>query len=114
LGNPNPWRTPSNAPSPQNANPGDGNLPPAKESFDMGPGRVLSVDRLVPDAIVATPAMYLTTPASKPLYGPLRPEVVRAMRQLHEMPPYAREREISTGRYSNFSTEEKQLLRSVR
>jgi hypothetical protein len=42
-----------------------------------------------------------------------RPEVLNAMRVLHEMPPYAREREIDYGRYSHFSTEERELLRSV-
>jgi len=40
------------------------------------------------------------------------PEVQNAMRALREMPPFAREREIETGRYSHFSPQEKQLLRS--
>jgi len=43
----------------------------------------------------------------------LRPEVRYAMRALHEMPPFARQREIETGRYSHFSAEERQILRSV-
>jgi hypothetical protein len=30
------------------------------------------------------------------------------------MPPFAREREIETGRYSHYSPQEKQLLRSVK
>jgi hypothetical protein len=80
----------------------------------MTPGRVVSVDRIAPEASVATQAVHRTVPSGKPVYGPVRPEVARALRQLHEMPPYAREREISTGRYSQFSAEEKQLLRSVR
>jgi hypothetical protein len=29
------------------------------------------------------------------------------------MPPFAREREIETGRYSHFSLEERELLRSI-
>jgi hypothetical protein len=29
------------------------------------------------------------------------------------MPPFAREREIETGRYSHFSPEERELLRSM-
>jgi hypothetical protein len=69
---------------------------------------VLSVDR-----IVATPATYQTRPTANPLVGPMRPEVKRAMQMMHEMPPYAREREIESGWYSQFSAEEKQLLRSV-
>jgi hypothetical protein len=32
---------------------------------------------------------------------------------LRKMPPYARQREIDRGRYSNFSPEERELLRSV-
>jgi hypothetical protein len=36
-----------------------------------------------------------------------------AVRALREMPPYAREREIETGRYSQYSPAEKKLLRSV-
>jgi hypothetical protein len=31
---------------------------------------------------------------------------------LHNMPPFAREREIATGRYSRFSDEDKQILRN--
>jgi hypothetical protein len=33
------------------------------------------------------------------------------MRHLREMPPFAREREIETGRYSDFSPQKKALLR---
>jgi len=40
-----------------------------------------------------------------------RPEVLRAMQRLREMPPFAREREIEV-RYSQFSPEEKELLRN--
>jgi hypothetical protein len=35
------------------------------------------------------------------------------MRSLREMPPFAREREIETGRYSQFSPQEKKLLRNM-
>lgn len=44
--------------------------------------------------------------------APLRPEVQKALQQLREMPPFAREREIETGRYSRFSAAEKQILRN--
>jgi len=42
----------------------------------------------------------------------LRPEMQRALERLHNMPPFAREREIATGRYREFSVEEKQILRN--
>jgi hypothetical protein len=42
----------------------------------------------------------------------LRPEMQRALERLREMPPFAREREIETGRYREFSPEEKQILRN--
>jgi hypothetical protein len=43
--------------------------------------------------------------------APLRPEIQKALQRLREMPPFAREREIETGRYRQFSSEEKQILR---
>ena len=42
--------------------------------------------------------------------APVRPEVQRARQRLREMPPFAREREIEV-RYTQFSPEEKELLR---
>ncbi len=44
--------------------------------------------------------------------APLRPEVQKALQRLREMPPFAREREIETGSYRQFSPEEKQILRN--
>src|ERR1700756_5365241 len=44
----------------------------------------------------------------------LRPKVQNAMRALREMQPFAREREIETGRYSHFSPEERELLRKFK
>jgi hypothetical protein len=44
---------------------------------------------------------------------PLRPEMQKALARLREMPPFAREREIETGRYRQFSSEEKQILRNA-
>jgi hypothetical protein len=44
--------------------------------------------------------------------APLRPEMQKALQRLSEMPPFAREREIETGRYSQFSAQEKQILRN--
>jgi hypothetical protein len=59
----------------------------------------------------ATPSNYRV--AATKQNQRLRPEVQYAMRALHEMPPFARQREIETGRYSHFSAEERQILRSV-
>jgi hypothetical protein len=42
----------------------------------------------------------------------LRPEMQRALERLHNMPPFAREREIQTGRYSQLSPADKQILRN--
>jgi hypothetical protein len=84
-------------------------LPNSTVSQATTPGRVISVDR-----ITATPANYRPVASTRPLYGQLRPEVIRAMATLREMPPYVREREIETGRYSQFSPQEKALLRTVR
>jgi hypothetical protein len=42
-----------------------------------------------------------------------RREVLNAMRALHEMPPFAREREIEHGRYSHFSPDEREMLRNA-
>ena len=42
-----------------------------------------------------------------------RREVLNAIRTLREMPPAVREREIASGRYSHFTAEERELLRSA-
>ncbi len=44
---------------------------------------------------------------------PPRPEVQNAIRALRAMPPDARQRQIDSGRYSNFSPEERELLSNV-
>jgi len=69
---------------------------------------IVSVDR-----ITATPIGYRVANSITQQDPTLRPEVKNAIRALHEMPPFAREREIETGRYSQFSPQEKKLLRSV-
>src|SRR5258708_7855008 len=50
--------------------------------------------------------------ASARTSAPPRPEMQRALERLREMPPFAREREIETGRYSQFSSKDKQILRN--
>ena len=58
-------------------------------------------------------AVAFRLPAAEPATAALRPEVLNAMRALHEMPPFAREREIEHGRYSHFSPEEREMLRNA-
>ena len=65
----------------------------------------------------AIPAHFTTERAITERAGPqadaaLRPEMQKALQRLGGMPPFAREREIETGSYSQFSSEEKQILRN--
>ena len=71
-------------------------------------GPILSTDR-----ITTTPSNYQVAHSTTRQNPPLRHEVQSAMRALRQMPPFAREREIETGRYSHFSPEERELLRSI-
>jgi hypothetical protein len=83
------------------------NYPAAREAAESD-APILSVDR-----ITATPSSYRVAKPATEQNATLRPAVQNAMRALHEMPPFAREREIDTGRYSQFSSKEKELLRTV-
>jgi hypothetical protein len=71
-------------------------------------GPILSTDR-----ITTTPSNYQVAHSTTRPNRPVRNEVQSAMRALRQMPPFAREREIETGRYSHFSPEERELLRSI-
>jgi hypothetical protein len=62
---------------------------------------------------MATPNSLRAAPADAKSYSSLSPEMQKAVRALREMPPFAREREINTGRYSHFSAENKQILRNA-
>jgi hypothetical protein len=79
------------------------------ENFPPRP-RVLSVDPMV------TQASYRVTRgangAGARSSAPLRPEMLRAVERLRNMPPFAREREIESGRYSAFSAADKRILRN--
>ena len=70
-------------------------------------GAVRSIDR-----ITATPSNYQVA-HTRQQNPALRPEVQSAMRALREMPPFARQREIETGRYSHFSAGEREILRNL-
>ena len=97
--NPAPWRPTRNAP---NLNYGAD----PETTVDARPP-VRSVDHLT-----ATPADYKVPQTRAKLK--LRPEVVRAAEVLHEMPPFAREREIESGWYSHFSPKEREFLKTVK
>ena len=64
-------------------------------------------------ASVGASAAAFRSPAAEPATAAPRREVLNAMRALHEMPPFAREREIEHGRYSHFSPEEREMLRNA-
>src|SRR5262249_21841091 len=68
---------------------------------------------LSPDRVTTTPIYYQVLHSTTRQNPQVRHEVQSAMRALREMPPFAREREIETGRYSHFSPEERELLRSI-
>ena len=131
-GNGNPQSTDPNArPQPNQNGPARYGTPPAQgdilstdyRSTAAPRARILSSDR-----VSATPASYQAAASSPAHYAtgrattergtvekagaPLRPEMQKALQRLSEMPPFAREREIETGRYSQFSSAEKQILRN--
>jgi len=79
---------------------------------------VVSVDRIgvTPSSYRAArsiPDRSTTQWASPQADAALRPEMQKALQRLREMPPFAFEREIETGRYRQFSSEEKQILRNA-
>jgi hypothetical protein len=59
------------------------------------------------------PSTNVTNPRLSDLSSSQRQEVLGAVNRLREMPPFAREREIDSGRYSNFSPEERELLKQL-
>lgn len=99
----NPGR-PSAPPGPGNANYMSGDV------AWHDPRPILSVDR-----ITATPADYRAVQRAVVQQSPKRnarvsPQVQNALDHLQDMPPFAREREIKTGRYSHFSPKERAYL----
>ena len=64
-----------------------------------GTTRAASTDRL---------AHYMTQPVSQP-----RQEVLSAIRALRDMPPYAFQRRIDSGRYRDFSPAERELVNNA-
>jgi hypothetical protein len=85
---------------------------PANEAGNYGPRpQVRSVDRMFTSPSADRVIRRNAEQAGARTVAPVRPEVQRARQRLQQMPPFAREREIE-GRYSQFSPEEKEMLRN--
>ena len=65
------------------------------------------------NGVIMASAAAFRSPAVEHATAAPRREVLNAMRALHEMPPFAREREIEHGRYSHYSPEEREILRNA-
>jgi len=124
-GNDDPRTADPNAPPPANQNgPARSWRPPAPggaANTNYTNSNVATVGLRAPASSVnttsVTPSSYRTARSipersTTQSDAPLRPEMQKALQRLREMPPFAREREIETGRYSQFSPEEKQILRN--
>jgi hypothetical protein len=97
---PNNWNDrPTATPRDSGAPLTDPNRPPSANGMSM--------------ASVGASAVAFRSPALEPATAAPRREVLNAMRALHEMPPFAREREIEQGRFSHFSPEERDMLRNA-
>jgi len=76
---------------------------------------VLSVDRIsaTTTSNASTTRQVQAATFTTQANSSLRPQLQHAMQELREMPPFARDREIETGRYSHFSAQEREILRQV-
>jgi len=103
---PKPGRTPAKPQRPDESTPDmdDG----SRNASATSHGSVLST------AGAVVPVSNYRVANSTQGYTPVSPEVQNAMRALREMPPFARLREIETGRYSHLTAEERALLRNVK
>ena len=97
-----PWRppVPGGTSGPNDVNPG---VPADEPSVPFRSDAVMT----------ASASDYRVAHTSLHQDPPLRPELQNAMRTLREMPPFARQREIETGRYSHFSPAEREFLSSL-
>jgi hypothetical protein len=67
----------------------------------------------IPSATGAASNYRLAHSTEQQLPPGLRPAVQNAIRALRAMPPDARRRQINSGRYDNFSPEERELLNNA-
>ena len=104
--NPKPGHTPAKPPRPHESAPDTDEGSSYDARFDPS---LLSTE---PEMITAS--NYRVAHSTTQGYTPVRPDVQAAVRALREMPPFARQREIETGRYSHLTAEERALLRNVK
>src|SRR5271166_2726848 len=94
----------SNVPAPPN--------PPAANSVTIRNASYTATAPTYPThAIAAKPVSYKPANSTTRQLPPLRPEVQNVIRALRGMPPGARERQIDSGRYSNLTPKELQIVR---
>ncbi|MGA8493627.1 MAG: hypothetical protein WB711_24610 [Terriglobales bacterium] len=95
-------------------------IPPARKSSpDMNPPTVdvvastPRVPNYTSDATTRTASNYRLASSTTQQLSPPRREVQNVIQALRAMPPDARRRQIDSGRYSNFSPEELELLNNT-
>jgi hypothetical protein len=90
------------------------NDPAANDASSDSGAPILSVDRITATPTTTQSDYRMAQPAALKNTTKKKDDVQAAMRALREMPPFAREREIETGRYSQFSPQDKELLRGAK
>ncbi|HME35269.1 MAG TPA: hypothetical protein VKF84_08525 [Candidatus Sulfotelmatobacter sp.] len=93
----------TNAPAPPH--------PPAASSVTIRDASYTSPAPQYARAATATSSNYRPASSTARQLPPLRPEVQNVIRALRAMPPWARERQIDSGRYSNLTPQELQIVR---
>ncbi|HME11193.1 MAG TPA: hypothetical protein VKG25_29320 [Bryobacteraceae bacterium] len=85
--------------------------PPAANSVTIRNASYTSPAPQYARAVTATSSNYRPASSTARQLPPLRPEVQNVIRALRAMPPWARERQIDSGRYSNLTPQELQIVR---
>jgi hypothetical protein len=106
-------RLPAAAPKDSGAPSSDPNRPPNANGVSIVSAGASAAFRSPASASTSEAAPAIISDGQLERSSAPRREVLNAMRVLHEMPPFAREREIEHGRYSNFSPEEREMLRNA-
>jgi hypothetical protein len=101
---------------PRNSSPKSQDNSPGKPSTGPAPRRNPETNSLITYVAVSRPTAPLHTTNGKIVtasnYRP-RPEVQNAIRAMREMPPYAFQRRVDSGRYSNFTLEEREFVKNA-
>jgi len=85
--------------------------PPGANSVTIRNASYTSTAPQYARAVTATSSNYRPASSTARQLPPLRPEVKNVIRALRGMPPGARERQIDSGRYSNLTPKELQIVR---